>query len=273
MLTNYNDTISEVVFDFKEVKYITIDAIMYMLAFNFDKKKEQNVAFAMTLPEKTKERIFIQNCGIHQFLVNGITHDENIDKYCIIKTSNTVDAEMIKSIHDYIIVRTKHLSLLSRSRLYNIFVEIVTNSVEHAYTFNKVLPNWYCFVEDCGGFLKITFLDVGMGIIESLFKKQKGSEEDLTLRFSNKKYGITRSFIYRALNGQIIRANNENINRGRGLPEIYQFLRETKEIKNFYILSNKEYLSFSRKNNKIHESLYHLKKEFKGTLYYFEIDK
>lgn len=262
-----------IIFDFRKVETITIDAIMYMLAFIFREKKKSNISFAMTLPENNKLLRFFKNCGIHQFIENDFPVDESIKDYCIIKTASSVDVNMISKMYQYIIERSKTLTDVEKSRLYNIFVEIITNSVEHAYDCAENTPNWYCFIEDCGKYLKVTFLDVGKGIVKSIFSKQKGSVEDFSLLFGGIKYDTEKSFIYRALKGQIIRFNKDTMNRGKGLPEIYQFLNKSKNINNIRIISNNECLVFTKQKRNKKVSLIHLKNEFQGTLYYFEIKK
>lgn len=141
---------------------------------------------------------------------------------------------------------------------YTIIMEICSNSVEHAYQ-NRP-KHWrlgICHDDD-----KISFAmtDTGVGILNTLHRKfwkqfkdkiTYQNEIDILYKAFERKYGSSTTLV----------------NRNKGLPCILDKLNR-KYIKNLKVFTNKVCLDCTNKENSIL-----LTKDFKGVLFYWEIDK
>ena len=96
--------------------------------------------------------------------------------------------------------------------LYKMLIEMMNNSMEHAYTDIelkeiidiRIEDIWFVFIENSAKRLKFTFLDTGIGIPKSIFKKNRGNIEDIQRLFGNEQNKqLDDSFIFRALTGRI----------------------------------------------------------------------
>jgi hypothetical protein len=141
--------------------------------------------------------------------------------------------------------------------LYSMAQEMCANSVEHA---NKRDKNWLFSVwyksesEIC-----FIMTDIGEGILGTLKRKFSQIIKDLFL-FDNKEI-LLRAFEKK------YDSSTKDINRNKGLPKIKKIADE-KFVNNLIVIANDVLLDFSNgTNSKI------LKQKFKGTFYYWELNK
>ena len=261
------------ILDFKNVKKLSIDAIMYMLVLVI-KNKNSNIEFAVTKPKNSKcKRLFLK-CGIGKFLQHKGDFKEDFNDYFSIVFGNTVDVEKAKSMSDFC-----HSKLGVKSNefkfIYKIFIELMNNTVQHAYIAEKAKSQkmWFVFIEDTESRLKFTFLDTGVGIPSTVQKHEDWSELWNTQNdLKNLIEGNDSRFIFSALSGDVRRSATGDLNRGRGLPEIYGYFKNDKFTSNLKIISGKGICKFYDSQREV-PILNDLDSNLLGTLFYWEIDK
>lgn len=272
-----------IIFDLYELKSVTIDAIMYMIAMVFQEmyKSDNEIEFGITKPKHKKARKFINNCGLKRFLKKDDESCDDLNDYYMIETGFQADTQVAKDISHFSQKNNEEIDSKKMAIIYNMLIEMMNNSCEHAYSNNEleILKDlkglWFVFIENADDKLKFTFMDTGIGIPKSIFKKKEGSVKDLELLFSPaifEKSDSNESFVVQALKGEVKRANTKESNRGRGLPEIYGYYKDDHFISNLCIVSGNEICRFYD-SNRTTPNFKKLNYELYGTLYYWEIKK
>ncbi|MCI9523576.1 MAG: hypothetical protein HFF01_00810 [Erysipelotrichaceae bacterium] len=270
-------------FDLYDLKTVTIDAIMYMIAMTLQASAiRSDITFRVCKPRNKKMRSFINNCGLKKFLEKDNEPCDNQNDYYVIKIGVQTDTDIAEEISNFTKSKNDNLDVKQMSMLYKMLIEMMNNSLEHAYDIkelgiikSKLVGLWFVFIENSGDRLKFTFLDTGIGIPNSLFMKKEGSYEDLEIMFGKrnlKQEDPKRSYIVQALSGNVKRANSLNSNRGQGLPEIYGYYKNEEIFSNLCIISGNEKCRFydSDKSRAVFDKLDY---ELHGTLYYWEVKK
>lgn len=139
-----------------------------------------------------------------------------------------------------------------------ILKEIAGNAVEWGDSYNK---QWQIGVLKAEGKVIINIVDLGKGIVDSLFISQKikiidffylRSKLDVLIRAFDRRYG---SF-------------TQELNRNRGLPMIKKYYTDG-QIKNLIVCSNEGYINFNDfSKNKLLSSNF---EKFNGTFYQWEL--
>lgn len=181
-----------------------------------------------------------------------------------IKHGNTVDGAVVKNICDFtnaFFCTTQNYT----KALYNILMELMLNTTQHAYTReNVMLHQWYVFVERSQNKIKITFLDTGEGIPKTVSRKMQEKFKDIcTINDSE--------YIYSALKNEGQRTSTKKHYRGKGLPKIYEYY-EKGIIKNLSVISGKG-MCIPKNGDSIDIEKVNLDNFMKGTLFYLEIEK
>jgi len=148
--------------------------------------------------------------------------------------------------------------------LYEILVECMQNTNNHASKEKEEKCKWWLFVYNCPetGNSKYSFLDLGVGIFESLIVKS-------FILKSAKAIGVlpNNHFVQDLLDGNIqSRIEKDNEIRGKGIPQIVSHAKYD-QFKEFYIITN------DVKINVKDGSSTPLKRSFSGTFYYWELQK
>lgn len=267
---NYGE---KIVFDFSKVEEISIDAIMYMIAFA-KKYTKDNITYGITKPKSKKCIKFFLKCGIGKFLKKQQREfEEDIAEYYTIVFGNKVDGEKAKSMSDFCHEKLK-LKPNTYKFIYKIIIELMNNTVQHAYTQDFLGEKlWFIFIEDATSKIKITFFDMGVGIPSTVNKYPyiEGTE-----KFGGDYNAIIKNedsfFIESTLNGEINRSQTGQANRGRGLPEIYGYYRDNNYISNFKIASGRGICRFFD-SNRLQPIRQDCESTLEGTLFYWELDK
>lgn len=145
-----------------------------------------------------------------------------------------------------------------------VLVEIIDNSVQHAYSMNNVFKGkeWYFFTEEKENKFEFILLDTGVGIPKTMKRNFKDFVN--SIMSSNTESSILKSGFLGAF-----RTGTGEKNRGNGLPKIFDGV-QSGVLSNMEILTEKAYCCIKKgglieandKNNK-----------FNGTLYRWEILK
>lgn len=144
--------------------------------------------------------------------------------------------------------------------LYDVLIEAMQNTNNHASAGQSVTYDWWLYeYEDKGkNLMHYTFLDIGIGIFESLPVKKYVIDVLKLLEIRS-----NLDLVDDLLAGKI-KSRTKRPERGKGIPQIYELSKDPL-YKDFYILSNDIMI-----NTKTDERT-ELREPFLGTLYYWTI--
>ena len=243
-----------------EVQSITGDALMYLLTVMKNTKMQQDrkIIWKGNFPKDEKFNQFLRASGFLKYMKtaeqNLIHSDENFEIQC----GKLMQGDVAKHICEFTNSKLDKDRLFSKF-LYRMLTELMTNTKDHAYNRKSTFDYcWYIFVENDKDKIKYTFMDNGIGIPTTVFKKFR--EKIIETLHLDKEY----KYIESALKGDF-RTETRVEHRGTGLPDIFG-ISEKGKISNLTIISNKAYYSRKQKS-------YDLETHLEGTILYWEINK
>lgn len=249
--------------DSSEVKEVTIDALVYILALLYNIKLNPilKYSFKGNWPaDKNAERVYSKS-GFMNYVKTKRASMPNTDDNVQIQTGKYTNPDIASKICDFVNERF-NTNCVFTIDLYKTLIELMSNTVHHAYNDNgAMIPHWYLYSIDKGNSIQFTFIDTGEGIPNTVKRKlvEKlpfGTVKDSTL-------------IYSAFMGES-RTETGLYNRGHGLPALYEKVKEGK-LKNFYVLSGRGCCKSVIIDNEIHLERIDFEKEIIGTIFQFEI--
>lgn len=251
-------------FDLSKVTYLTIDAVMYIIAIlrNIKGKKIFKYRFSGNQPVNEEARRLLKESGFFQYVKSDETNIiPNSSKIQII-SGNVADPDVAKLICDFVNNACK-TKIRFTSALYETLIELMTNTIQHAYKSKKnmLVNQWYVFVEDNNDKIKFAFLDTGEGIPRTIYKKWS---EKIPYMTNDSK------LIHSALKGEF-RTETRSKNRGKGLPKIAEDCMESK-ITNLQVYAGSGCCKIIDDNNNPY-ILQDVNSNIFGTLFCWEIDK
>lgn len=250
--------------DISRVNKLTSDALMYLLAIVNDLKNEEkiNIHFSGNEPVDANIRTIFAESGFYDFVrYQGsklLTRNKNNIQ---IVSGEKCDTEVAKKISDFVCEKGG-LSIRQCKFLYNIVIELMSNTNKHAYEGNEfLLPHWYCFAkyDKDEEAITFTFMDTGSGIPTTVCKRLSEKASVFNIRTDNE-------FVISALNGEARTATKLSY-RGKGLPTIREFC-STGKIKDLYIITNKAVVTV----NGLGIKGYDLSNPIRGTVFKWKID-
>ena len=256
--------VSTLLFNCKDVQFLSIDALMYLLAIikNFKNVFSGIREVKGNLPENKDMKNKFLASGFLNFVNSEIKEIEHEQKKQLkISTGNNVSTEdaakLVDFVNDYF-----ECSKIETKFLYKMVIELMTNTHNHAYLHkNDFIKSWYLFasVNDEKRCIEITFVDTGEGIPVTVAKK--GLE-----KLINKK---DNEYIISALNGEF-RTQTQEKNRGKGLPDIYEHFNKG-ELYNLKIISCKGKIELNEYNKVVENAGTEMEMNLQGTVFYWEI--
>lgn len=265
-------------YDMKDVKNVSIDALMYMLALSNYIPKKARYKFYIILPLDEKIKSFILSTGMNDYVNNGDSFKCPLNKnYYPLNLGNKVQNDIAQSICDFVNGILGTDTVYSKF-IYSSLIEMMLNTENHAYLKEDWIyrPQWYTFAENTEKTINFTFLDVGMGIPETMINnlyKMKIEEiisneesEDIVYFKSDQ----SKLLVQTLREGNFVSRTKQK-NRGKGLPQIYGHYLDGK-TSNFRVLSGKGLVLFNDEDRE-QPSLTELESKFHGTLFYWEINK
>jgi len=252
-----------VYFDMVNIEVLSIDTIIYFLA-TLKKIKSSKVIYGIkgSSPSNETCRELLEASGFYKYVNSGKTEKDLAHTSDIIQIENgeIVDNLIAKKVCDFTISKL-NLRRTDISKLYDIIIELMSNTRQHAYSRKHVdVPDWYIFTRFVAEkkAVRFIFLDTGEGIPSTIRRKKIEAVKEL-MRFGSNH----TKYIKSTLEGDF-RTRTGQFYRGNGLPRIYSYYNE-EYIKDLTIISNFGY--FSKENNG------DMEKELKGTLFYWELSK
>lgn len=258
---------SPVYFDMKDIQILSIDTIMYFLAL-LKKIKSAKVAYGIkgSVPSSKKTKDLLLSSGFFKYVNAGRkTKDLNYESEVVqIVNGQMVEPKVAKRICDLAISKL-NLKRVEINELYNMVIELMSNTKQHAYAkqyaYRKkqfFVRDWYVFVRFMASkkSVRFIFLDTGEGIPSTV--RRKGFEP--VREFVGLGPGHTE-YIKSALAGEF-RSRTGAPYRGTGLPKIYSYYTQ-QYINDLTIISNRGYFAEKRHGD--------MGQELKGTLFYWEL--
>lgn len=242
--------------DLSEVEKINIGAITLLTSISFY-LNEKKVSVFGNKPKEERARTFFEKSGFFSLMKTKNIPNQSPDSKNTIfsmgmaETEPTRIASMIENA-----METVYGKRMPNKDLYRILMEMMSNSIQHAYEHKKNTRWWVAInhnlVEKKVSFV---FLDNGKGIIKTLKPEFLQKLKQIT--------GVnSQDEILQKVFDDKIGSSTKIEGRGRGLPAIYK-VRE--HFSNFVALSNGAYLNFE------HELKETVSNQYNGTYYSWEL--
>lgn len=247
------------------VTEVTVDALMFLIAIITDTKNNiiYKYTFEGNFPIATNaKRVYIES-GFMAFVHSnsGSKIYPQTNNIQILK-GKTVDSPIVGKVCEFV-QENCGFSRIDTIPLYNILVELMGNTKQHAYSEKtyEVANYWYLFAEKKENKVNFVFLDTGLGIPTTVQKKF-GER----IPFINK----DSDFIKSALEGDF-RTQTRSRNRGRGLPQISECFRSG-ILQNIFVYAGKGCCILNNENQ-THYETFEFKNKIFGTLFCWQITK
>lgn len=245
------------------IKYITIDAIMYLIILIL-RWKEKSYSFDIQLkpPKNLVARDLFLKSGFIEFIHGHNPSEEVYRDVFQIRSGKDRDKRTVRSAKKFasdFFGDTAGIKPILNA-LFNALIEVTNNSADHAYKYltnlgQKRAKDWWIGARrvenNQGRIVQYTIIDTGDGIASTAKK----------LWDSIKSYSDS-DIMMQALEGKL-RSRTRLIWRNKGLPSILKASKEGK-IQKLHILANQAFFSDSEGN------CTEISNAFHGTLYYFE---
>jgi hypothetical protein len=221
---------------------------------------DQGISVSGSYPNNPKARLFLESSGFLRYFKSKTNRKSVSSKNAILTrgithTSSDVTAKQVRAA-----MKTVWDEDLRNPRLQGMLIELMANTVNHAYENSKHQKGWYLSVnhEPDKRTVKFAFVDNGKGILNTIKLKLKDSvaktfggidDSDILGNAFDGEYGSRTKLSY----------------RGRGLPVI-QKNHQQNVIKGLKVISNNVFLDFTTGKAEV------LNHDFDGTFYYWELD-
>lgn len=253
----------------KDVEKVASGAIVVLLSIMI-KYKNSGVAFNGDHPKNALVRHYIKSSGFFERLYeqDGDSYSIKGDMGILTHADKIVDQEL----SDKLIYQASKLIWGQPYRctgVQKVFIELMQNTNNHASLRGPMEHHWYTTVtyNREANTACFSFIDYGVGIIQSINKNEKGKFWTALSRIKNilnpKNNG---EFLKLLLDGSIHKTATNEYYRGKGLPGIYKAFQDNK-ISNLVVITNDAFANCSRNEYKT------LSKEFEGTYIYWELNQ
>lgn len=248
----------------KDVQQMDYAAISVLTAIS-DELKSNGITIAGDFPRDEDCKQFILESGFlnHMYDENNrpFPKSEKSEMIFFEKGCGTLSEDDNRKISNIVKNVVGHLTGVPKHNqsIKTILLEICGNSIEWSGTKNK---QWLLGVKYDNNKVTFTVVDVGKGILETLYRKfgrrakdflTLKTEADVLLGAFDKKYGST----------------TQQVNRNKGLPSVKANYQDGK-IKNLIVLTNNVILHFA--NQEKTKTFANKSPRFKGTFYQWEMD-
>jgi len=271
-------------FESKQPVYIILDkvssidagAIVSLLAI-MKKFKSAGIPFNGTMPSDINSCKILRESGFFKYLYSPISwqdEDEFVLKNggkneVITHAKTTVDPRLAQTV-----IESAAQTIWGAARrcpgVYRTLIELMHNTHNHASFDRKGEQHWWLYVshDETAKVARFAFLDLGVGIFESLQRKPVGSPWQVgkEMLFDLFKYSNNAEFLALILNGELHRAvsvTGEN-HRGKGLPAIADCIPK-QQLSALRIVSNDVFANPGEGDYRL------MSKCFNGTYIYWEL--
>lgn len=251
----------------KNVEVISGGAIVVLLSIMI-KFRDKGVAFNGDYPKSLSAKKKIQNSGFFERL-----YKQKGDSYSIEGRSGILthaDKIVDQKLSDGLIAKASELIWGKPHRctgVQKVYIELMQNTNNHASLDKPKEHHWYTTVSYNKDENKVcfSFIDYGVGIIQSINKNEKGKFWGFLSKFKEmwnpKNNG---EFLKLLLNGSLHKTATGHYYRGKGLPGVYKAFQD-KKISNLVVITNDAFADCNEEEYKT------LKNKIEGTYIYWEL--
>ncbi|RNL49761.1 hypothetical protein [Pedobacter jejuensis] len=252
----------QIIFDISEITNLTPDTIPLLISHIKDPAFRNSTTIHGNAPNEQKFKKLFTESGFYNH-VKGTNQFEVSAHNIMHKESNfKVKPDLAGDIVDMIMDKGKFSNLFIEP-IYNIFIELMSNTHHHADLSEYGTSKWwlFLFVDNENGKISISFIDLGVGIFKSVVVESYIKRIGLTTKL------VDNSILVRdLLNGKIqSRIEKDNEIRGKGIPQVVEYAKY-ECFKRFYLITND--IMIDLKDN----SFVKLASELNGTFYHLELD-
>ncbi|TXJ12785.1 ATP-binding protein [Brachyspira aalborgi] len=255
-------------FNVAHIKKMSIDAIMYLLAiiYNFNNLKTSILRIKGNGPRDKDIKRKMVSSGFFNMIKyktsNIISNDNNTQEILYGELVDGIAASRVIKLAENYFGLKKCFKFL-----YNIIIELMTNTKSHAYgNSHFTINSWYLYAECIDDKMYITFIDTGLGIPDTILKKVLENLKDKYTKINR-----DAQYMLSALKGDF-RTRTREKNRNKGLPEIFNYYKDNK-IENLKIVSCYGKIDTHRQCYDINEYAIGINSYLYGTVFYLEIHK
>ncbi len=264
---NSNSFIRTFLINMSNTDFITSDALMYLLTIikNTRGSKVLPINWIGNFPKNTQVKEYLKKSGYLNYMKTAEENIIQVDDNIQIKKGvgyeyddRNIKRDIRQEIIDFTCIKLNK-DKVQINYLMTMLTELITNISDHAYQKEGMFEhNWYIFVDNKNDKITYTFMDNGLGIPTTI---RKSILEKIIEAFDcENEY----KYIETAVSGVQKRSETGLVERGNGLPSIYEPYKN-KDIDNLVIISNKAYYSGTSK--------YDMETNLFGTVFYWEIKK
>jgi hypothetical protein len=253
-------------FDMAQIEELSIDTIMYFLAsLKRWRNAKYSCGFKGSVPSNDRCRKLLESSGFFNYVKSSHTRTDLTYQSDVVQISNgqNADTAIAKKICDFTMRKLQRKRQDIRA-LYDMIIELMSNTKQHAYVGQCQVRDWYIFVSSIPDerVVRFIFLDTGEGIPTTV---RRTGFEYMTAIISHGPFrpiGTSHTtYIQSALEGKL-RSRTGKRHRGKGLPKIYSFYNR-KYISKLTIISNRGYYAEGRTED--------MTQGLKGTMFYWEL--
>ncbi|MEO7049640.1 MAG: hypothetical protein ABI091_30330 [Ferruginibacter sp.] len=250
-----NRRVTHIIFNFLKVVEIDDGAATILLSLCYDMNIKNVKVGINHLPIDKTAKSFIQQSGFIKYFSGPLIKDNVDGLNTTIKKGKSKILQKDSALLIHKAMKTIWGIEKRNQKLQGLFIELMTNSVNHAYLNNQRAKAWYIstshYLEQ--NKVEFCFVDNGDGIINTI-----------NVKFRHRLLLSSEELLVRAFDGQF-RSRTMLVNRGRGLIVVKKS-QENMTIKGLKVISNNVLLDFE--NNIVKR----LKTPFSGTFYSWIID-
>lgn len=252
----------------RHVDKIASGAIVVLLSIMI-KFKDKGVAFNGDHPKNVIARQNLANSGFFERL-----YQQDGDAYSIRGRGGIfthADKVVDSRLSDELIQKVSTLIWGQPYRctgVQQVYIELMQNTNNHASLRGPNEHHWYTTVTYNHKKKKacFSFIDYGVGIIQSINKNEKGKFWNALSRIMNLlRPRNNGDFLRLLLDGSVHKTATGHYYRGKGLPGIYKAFQDNK-ISNLVVITNDAFADCSQNTYKT------LSNKFEGTYIYWELD-
>lgn len=250
----------QVNFDLSQIDSLTPDAIALLIANVRNRGFYRGVGIRGRDPHRQELRQMFEESGFYDHVVSKVPRKRDPKNLLLHRVTNyRTEPSIAKKVCQ---TAAKHTFGIEQQYppLYDILVECMTNTNNHANPQQKGVHDWWLF-HYCPNNSKVSFfafIDLGVGIFKSF------PARSYVNRFASFLAGKRNvDLVDDLLQGKITSRTGLGI-RGKGFPTIYEHTKEPL-VRNFVLITNDVYANISSGAYK------QMKNEFEGTFLYWEI--
>jgi len=251
--------------DMASVKYASLDAVIYLMAcVSHLRLHGKNVDLQLYNSKSYDTNGLLQRCGFEAFACSSSQNLKFADKKIIAFSGERATPYMFKQLMKRLDSKLD-IGVKCKSVLYEMLSELSENAWKYAYPDKRQHGYIYMIIEEKEASMSVFFLDLGVGIPNSVRHKHSRSRIDNKWKWVNGDSDI----IARALLGDYRISSTGLKKHGKGLPMIFSTVAK-KYVCELTILSGSAYCYLSHSHR---VKLEDLPENFTGTLFCWEMRK